>query len=127
MTDGIETITTQALVRALDASTLKHQVHALNIANANTQNYVAQRLSFDVQLQDAARELEARGSISPDTLASATLRIEPLLNAYGEPQPVHLDNEMVEIARNSIHYQALVRGLSRHLSILSIAVGDGRK
>lgn len=127
MNESLEAVTTQALAVALDVSAMRHQVLALNIANANTSGYVPQRLSFDAHLEAAARDIQSRGSIDPQILRATTMRLEPVLDAQGHARPVHLDSEMAEVARNAVHYQALVKGLSRHLSILASAAGDGRK
>jgi flagellar basal-body rod protein FlgB len=54
-------------------------------------------------------------------------RVEPDLGADGAPRRVQIDEQMVELARNSVHFQALVKGLNRHLSILAAAVSEGRR
>ena len=100
MTDGIESVTRSALAMALDAASLRQQAIATNIANANAIGYVPQRVSFEDQLADARRGLAQSG---------------------------RLDAEAADMARNAVHYQALVKGLSRHFAILSMAAGDGRK
>jgi flagellar basal-body rod protein FlgB len=40
---------------------------------------------------------------------------------------VKLDEEMVEMSRNAVHYQALVKGLTRHFAVLQMAAADGRR
>ena len=107
----IESLTTLALGRALDASALRHQAIAANIANHGVEGYVPLTVSFD-------REMEQAG---------ARPQLAPVLGVNGRPPPVKLDAEMASMAQNAVQYQALVRGLSRHLSILATAAGDGRK
>jgi hypothetical protein len=34
---------------------------------------------------------------------------------------------MVELARNTVRFQALAQGMSRHLGLLALAAGDGRR
>ncbi|MNL49194.1 hypothetical protein D3C87_1721090 [compost metagenome] len=53
--------------------------------------------------------------------------MEPALDASGQPATVQLDVQAAEMARNAVQYQALLKGLSRHMAILSMAAGDGRK
>lgn len=102
MNNGIESVTLQALSRALDVAQLRQQVIASNIANVNTPGYATQRVSF-----------------------SAT--VEALQDAGGQPVPVQLDREMAEMAQNAVHFQALLKGVSRELAILSSAVSEGKR
>jgi flagellar basal-body rod protein FlgB len=127
MTEGIESITTQALSMALDASTLRQQVLAANIANANTIDYIPQRLTFEDQMEEALRGVQMRGTTDFSSLSAVQMQLVPALDLNGQIAPVQLDAEMAEVARNAVHYQALVKGLSRHFAILSSAVSDGKK
>jgi flagellar basal-body rod protein FlgB len=127
MIEGIESVTTQALSMALDASALRQQVLATNIANVNTIGYIPQRLTFEGQMDEALRAVQTRGSTDTQALNSVQLQLVPMLDVNGQPAPVQLDAEMAEVARNAVHYQALVKGLSRHFAILSSAVSDGKK
>jgi flagellar basal-body rod protein FlgB len=122
-----EAVTTAALSLALEAATRRHQAIAANIANANTEGYAAVKLSFEKHLAEARNTLRDRGGIDPAALAGVRMELEPVLDAQGDPAPVRLDTEMADMAANAVHYQALVQGLSRHMSILAIAAGDGRK
>lgn len=127
MTQGLESITTTALGLALDAASLRQQAIAANIANANTSGYVPLRVSFEAQLDEARRTLRDRGSMDPFALAGVKARLEPVPGTGGQPAAVKLDSEVASMAQNAVHYQALARGLSRHLAILSTAASDGRK
>lgn len=121
MSIGIEAITTASLSLALDAASLRQQVIAANIANAGSVGFVPRRVSFEAQVADGLRALQG-GASSP-----LQARVEPVLGAQGEPQEVRLDTEVAALTQNNLHYQALVRGLNRHLSILSTAVSEGRR
>ncbi|WP_440534011.1 flagellar basal body rod protein FlgB [Variovorax sp. YR566] len=127
MTDGIEAVTRSALALALDAASLRQQAISTNIANANAIGYVPQRVSFEAQLADARRSIEQSGRLDAFALNQVRPRVEPAVDATGVPAQVQLDVEAAEMARNAVHYQALVKGLSRHFAILSMAAGDGRK
>ncbi|MDM0122187.1 flagellar basal body rod protein FlgB [Variovorax arabinosiphilus] len=126
MTHSIEAVTRSALALALDAASLRQQVSAANIANANTVGYVPRRVSFEDQLADARQSVDRSGWIDSTALAQVSPRVEAIRGATVGTQ-VQLDVEVAEMARNAVHYQALVKGLSRHFSILSMAAGDGRK
>lgn len=127
MNEGVEAVTTRALGLALDAAVLRHQVTATNIANAQTVGYVPHRLSFEEQMADAARDLASRGALDARALDNLQMRLVPSLDAGGQAQPVQFDAEMVELSRNAVHYQALIKGLSRHLAVLHEAAADGRR
>ena len=122
MTSSIEALTTTALGAALDAASIRQQVIAANIANANVEGYVAHRVSFDTVLSAMG---DARGTEALE--ASVTPRIEEVRDAQGHPQAVQLDAEVAELSRNQLQYQVLVAGLNKHFAILGAAASDGRR
>lgn len=124
MTDAIEAITTSALRLALDAATLRQQAIASNIANADTAGYVRQTTSFERQVEQLRQAWRAQGTPEASLFSNVQVRIEPDLN---QPTGVQLDTEVAQMAQNTAHYQALLKGLSRHYAILSIACSDGKK
>lgn len=100
-----------ALTRALDAALLRHRVIAMNVAHAGVGGYRSHAVRFE------AAPAPGRDRAAPDGLV-------PTFTAQG---PVQLDSEMVAMARNAAHYQALLRGVSRQLALLHSAVSDGRR
>jgi flagellar basal-body rod protein FlgB len=127
MTIGIESITTASLALALDAASLRHQGIAQNIANANTEGYVPVALSFEDQLEQARRSLREHGRVDPFALTGIRPQLQPVAGVDGQGVRVQLDTEMARLAQNAVHFQALTKGLSRHLAIMSSAVSDGKK
>jgi flagellar basal-body rod protein FlgB len=127
MINGTEAITTAALATALDAASLRHQAIAANIANAHTVGYVPQQVGFDAHWAQAQRTLREGGSLDAPTVASLGVQLRPMLDAGGQPMEVKLDAEVANLASNNLQYQALVKGLSRHLSMLMSAASDGKK
>lgn len=118
MSQGLEAVTTASLSLALDAATLRQQVIATNIANASSAGYVPMRASFAAQVEDGLRG---------GALPALQVRIDPERSINGGPAVVHIDTEVAALAENNLHYQALVRGLNRHLSILASAVSEGKR
>ena len=115
------------LKMALDAAQLRHQVHVTNIANANVSGYTPMRLNFADEL---ARMREALASDPSGAGVSSELQVmaEPASDGQGHAiDHVEVDMEVAEIAKNTLHYQAVLKGLSRHLSIIGMAIGDGRR
>ena len=123
----IESLTTLALGRALDAAALRHQAIAANIANHAVEGYVPLTVSFGRELAQARLDQSGPGRLDEAALAGMRPYLTPVVGADGRAAPVKLDAEMASMAQNAVQYQALVRGLSRHLSILATAAGDGRK
>jgi flagellar basal-body rod protein FlgB len=54
-------------------------------------------------------------------------QVEPATRGPGQPVQARLDAEMVALARNAVRFQALAQGMSRHLGLLALAAGDGRR
>ncbi|SHN18084.1 flagellar basal-body rod protein FlgB [Duganella sacchari] len=127
MIDAIDHATRASLLLALDAASLRQQAIAANIANAGSVGYVRQRVSFEDQLQQAQRSLADDGSVALSSLSGLAPRMVSVTHAGGMPEPVQLDAEMADLARNTVHYQALLKALSRHYAILSTAVSDGKR
>jgi len=123
---GIESLTTAAVSTALDAASLRQQVLAANIANAGRSDYAAQRVSFEATLAAAAQGRTGAGA-GPSAPFDLRMRVEPDLLADGTPRPIRLDEEVGSLAQNSMHYQALVKGLTKYLSLMATAVSEGKR
>ncbi|TCS37718.1 flagellar basal-body rod protein FlgB [Paucimonas lemoignei] len=112
----------QLLKAALDAASMRHQVTATNIANSNTENYQPLRVSFEDQLR---QELAGSpNSLRPDIASRVSPRIEADPNAG---TGVSVDQEMVRMSQNFIHYQALLKALNGKLELTNLAINDGRR
>ena len=127
MTDSIESISLAAARLALDASSLRQQAIASNIANANVSGYATQRVSFEEQLSDARRVLADNGRLDASALLDVKAQVETGAVRSSVSTQVQLDAEVAALSLNALHYQALVKGLSRHFGILEMAAADGRK
>lgn len=127
MSNGIEAITLQALTLALDAASLRHQAITTNIANANVPGYAPVSVHFEQQLQDARSALATQGRLDAPSLAGVQPELRSSAAAAGVPAGVLLDVEAAHLAQNSLHFQALLKGLNRHYQIVASAVSDGRK
>jgi flagellar basal-body rod protein FlgB len=115
---------TLALVgKALDAASLRQAVHAHNIANANAEGFVPSRVSFESHLQQLRDTLSRGDRITASDVAdvSAVVELEPA------GAKVELDTEVTALARNGLQYQALIKAIDRELSLMSLAVSDGRR
>lgn len=129
MTAGIEAITTKALSLALDAASLRQQAISANIANANTLGYIPLAVDFESQMEEARMALQSQGCLDSASLQGVAPRLYQTgtPNDLGISSKVMLDMEVAKLAQNAVHFQALIRGLSKHFSIMSTAVSDGKK
>lgn len=126
MIEGLESITTAALGLALDAASVRQQAIAANIANHATEGYIPQKLNFEAQMDEARRLLDGNGRLDALALSGVRPRLEPMLDAQGQPAKVQLDEQIADMAQNAVQYQVLARGLSRHFAILFSAMSDGK-
>jgi flagellar basal-body rod protein FlgB len=124
---ALETVTTALLDKALGAAALRQQAISANVANANTEGYQALRLQFEAQLEEARTALRESGSVDLQQVQALQPQLEMDIDEAGVALPVQLDAQVTEMARNAVHYQALLQGLSRHFALLSAAAADGRR
>jgi len=122
MVTGLDSITTQLTTAALDALLLRHRVIASNIANQGVEGYQPLRVDFEKHLEPVRQALAAgrtdeqlRGLLQE---AKAATEITP---APGDGI-VRLDEEMAELARNTLHYQALLTALGKLGALKRLAI-----
>lgn len=127
MDPSIESVTRSLLSRAIEAAVLRHQVFAGNVADAGRPDSTPLTVGFEESLARARAEWRATGRIEPGSLADAAVTVRELVDATGLPRSVHPDEQVAQMAFNAAHHQALVQGLSRHLSLLSLAASEGRR
>lgn len=127
MVSGIENKVTALLGLALDATVMRHQAIANNIANANTPGYRPVDVSFDEQLK-AARDamLSQKGSA-----AAAISEFQPAIMftdaGLNGDNSVSLDMEVAKLSENTLHQQVLLKALNSHFSILDAAIKEGKQ
>jgi len=115
--------TSELVLRALDAGTARHAVHAANIANASVEGYQPLRLEFEDQLAAARSALLSRN----DAVARrAVAQLEPRVAPDASAEAVQLDREVALMMENSVRYQALLGALGKHGALLRLAIREGR-
>ncbi|MEJ5284240.1 MAG: flagellar basal body rod protein FlgB [Brevinematales bacterium] len=122
--------------RALDAVSLRREVIADNIANADTPFFKRSEVTFESQLQ---RAIESERKPEFPTLMTDSKHIDfnqfidyktvkPKIvveydsNYRNDKNNVDIDKEMVDAMKNSMQYNALIEGYSRNIKILDIAM-----
>ncbi len=123
MVSIVNSNTSALLSLALDATTLRQQAIAQNIANANTPGYQRVAVSFE------NRMAQLRDSLQPGQVPSAAqlASFRPVLEAAGGDAPVALDTEMAGLSENTLHQQALLKALNKHYALLGLAISEGKR
>jgi len=95
------------LEKALDVSSLRHQIISNNIANVNTPEYQRKEVKFEKMLEGALDAGADVNNVKPRVKTD-------LSEAFGriDGNNVNLDKEMSDLATNTIKYNALIRQLS---------------
>ncbi|NHM28202.1 flagellar basal body rod protein FlgB [Desulfofundulus sp. TPOSR] len=120
-----------ALQKQLDAAALTQRVIAHNVANVNTPGFKKSSVSFTEELRRALGEdvlplvtSDPRHIGAPVPLA----RVEPtVVKEEGTTMGyngnnVDIDQEMVNLAANTLTYQAAARALGDRLSLLTYVI-----
>ena len=110
----LDSVTTVALTSALDALALRQRTIANNIANVNTPNYHAKRVSFEDAL--AASVKEGNGHVDP-TIARS---LEPT-NVNGNN--VNLDTETISGTDTVLRFQFAAQSVGNEFARMRAAIG----
>lgn len=119
-----EQITTMLMSMALDAASLRQQVGAHNIANANTAAPVG-RVVFEERMSAVRSQLAAGLSVAPQHLDG--LRARVVWGVEANKGVAGLDQEAARLSQNAVQYQALVQTLNSYKELRSTAINDGKR
>lgn len=114
---------TALLSLALDASQMRQQAIAQNIANVNTPGYQRIGVSFEQRIAQLTSE-HCRAAPSLTDLAQYRPRIAA---ADGADGPVQLDQELAAMSETVLHHQALLKALNKHLELIGLAINEGKR
>lgn len=127
------------LQQSLAASSLRHQVLANNLANANTPGFQAAGVQFESLLSEALAQAET-GLVGrrtdprhlPIGAAHHPAQVKPVVGSVGgvsraDGNNVDPEREAALLAANQIWYGGLVRAVSDHFQRYRIAITEGRR
>lgn len=117
----IDPVTLGLVQRALDASSLRHAAIAQNIANVGVAGAPRASVSFEEALGAVRDTLRQGGAVSVSALP------EPQWQSATAPEGLSLEHEMADLSRNSMHYQVLLRAVSKQISFAQLAVTEGKR
>lgn len=125
------------LQNALDAATMRQQVYANNIANANTPHYKRQDVVFESHLQNALdtpppnamgeRHIPLNSNSANQNIPNVVPKIvtDSSTAVDNNGNNVNLTNEMVRLAENQVKYDTLVQDVTDRLRRLRTAIQGG--
>ncbi|ODB95133.1 flagellar basal-body rod protein FlgB [Candidatus Thiodiazotropha endoloripes] len=129
MIENIGGVTSQLVNLALDVASLRQQVIAHNIANANTPGYQPQKVSFENILEQAS--VLTLDTPTEQQLTHQLRSIERKLHNGDlieniNTDSISLDEQMVELTETVIQYKALLEARSKFGSLVKMAIKEGK-
>ncbi|MCY8945400.1 flagellar basal body rod protein FlgB [Bacillus atrophaeus] len=123
--------TIQNLENALGRANIKQKVITNNIANIDTPNYKAKKVSFQNLLNQESSRLESvktdyRHVDFSDTGSKGSIVTNSNTAYQQNGNNVDIDKEMTDLAENQINYQALVERMSGKFNSLKTVLTGGK-
>ena len=114
------------LDKAADASWVRNDVLANNIANADTPNYKRKDVQFETYLSNAVAGTdsldETGANIDLSTLESTTYTEQAGLSYREDGNNVDISTENVELAKNQLKYYTLMNSVNQEFGRLKSAM-----
>src|SRR5690242_19791261 len=131
--------TQQLLSFSMRLRSMRHELLAGNIANADTPGYRAKDLDFSAALKAAvapdaqpgadarlqliaARPSDAASALTPESL----IRVQDAEGKFDD-NSVDLDRQIATLVENSLSYETSLTLLGRTLANLRYAIGEGKR
>ena len=132
------TKTDRMLRTALEGLTARQRTIADNVANVDTPEFKASRVSFETALKQAHGTVERplqlmkvqNGVAGPGETPNApkpTVTMETDLGRRNDGNNVDVDREMLELADTNVRYNAVIQVVSAKMSGLRYVINDGRR
>ncbi|MBU8907018.1 flagellar basal body rod protein FlgB [Desertibacillus haloalkaliphilus] len=126
--------TMRVLEQGLNGSALRQQAISQNIANVDTPNYKAKKVSFKQALDQASEQQNFIAQRTDERHVSfkreqsrgpiVTTSRDTMYNSNGNN--VDIDHEMAELSKNQIYYNALIERVNGRFNSLKTVLGGGR-
>lgn len=127
--------TMKLLQKVLDLRSKNQEVIGSNIANAETPGYAAETFTFEDQLKSVLSENGLRPvttqpnhiPLSPVNLdqVTGTISTKKDTTGMGDKNSVSVDQEMLNLSKNELLYEAAVTMLNKKLSMLKYTASGG--
>lgn len=128
---------TRMLERALDASWLRNEAIAQNIANVDTPGYKRKTVEFESYLNSALEEARIKGRRTHkkhlpvgiadiDSVEPTVTQDNTTLSMRLDGNNVDIDTEMASMAKNTIKYNVMIQSLNTEFRRIKSAIKEGR-
>lgn len=124
MAGSIDTLSIDLGTKSLDALWKRSNVITNNIANNDTPGYQEKTVSFEDQLVGALSDNSLSGSELSNINAQVVTQSG---SSSSDGAGVDMEQQMVELMRNQLNYNYMVRGVNDSLDNLKTAASEGRK
>lgn len=124
MVSIIDSTTTSLLGLAIDATVMRQQAIAQNIANVSTPGYQRITVSFESRLAQLAAD---NASGTAPSLADLSNYRPAFEYATTPADGVALDMEMADMSETVLHHQALMKALNKHFELIDLAINEGKR
>lgn len=119
------------LTASLDTAALRQKVTANNIANLNTPGFKRSYVQFSAELDKARRKLpllqtNSRHYPGYPGRADPRVQTERHTSRRTDGNNVDLDQEMLDLVTNQLHYNALIQRTSSRLASWRYVITEGR-
>ena len=132
------TKTDRMLQSALEGLTARQRTIADNVANVDTPDFKASRVSFEKELQQAQgtvdqplRMFKVANAVAGPSEAPAELKptvtVESEIGRRNDGNNVDIDREMLELSDTNMRFNALIQVMGSKISNLRYAINDGRR
>ncbi len=123
---------TKGLTKSLDAAALRQKVTAQNIANLNTPGYKRSYLVFSEELARARetfslKKTDPRHLPGKDRGGEPRVIVEKSTARRADASNVDLDQEMMNMVGNQLHYNVLAQKISDRYADWRYVINEGRR
>ncbi|WP_342751021.1 flagellar basal body rod protein FlgB [Termitidicoccus mucosus] len=106
--------------RLLDMAVIRHEAIASNIANAETPGY--RRVDVDPDFVRVLRTTQAKMAMPASELAASVVADQHARTVRPDGNSVEIENELLEMSRNTVEYDFLTDVVSSHIKHLRTAI-----
>lgn len=119
------------LKKSLNASVERGRIIANNIANVNTKEYKRHYVTFEENLQEITGKVELtttnKKHISNKVeYGEVEVKRDEATSMRKDGNNVDIDNEMTNLAANTLKYNALITELNSRMSVKKYIISGGR-
>jgi len=119
--------TMMALAKTLDAASLRQQVIAHNMANANTPGFKRSVVAFEEALQRAMEKGSKCKSVGRIKEVRPQVVRDNTTSMRVDGNNVDIESEMALLALNTLTYHAVIRRLSSRFASAHYVIHEGRR